>query len=277
MIHQTFVQFGLMYSIKIRQISHRTFGPSHRKCPTCPMIFVNTGVRSQNCGCLVTWFCYQLIAKPGNKTATVPWPDPYHNIEALPTLLALCVGNPPATRGFLAQMASNAAVILLWLAWSSFEQTINWQVKWDAFVMKGPSYAYSLRCNLHSWTRLRYWHKKCLANLTTTNPNGHHLIFSNALLKISLMFAPKGPTDNKSSICSCNGLVLNRRQTINRIYHDRGFSMPRDITGPQLNELTHWGRDKMAAISQTTFSIAFSSMKIFQLRLKFHWSLFLRV
>ena len=27
--------------------------------------------------CLVTWFCYQLIAKPGNKTATVSWPDPY--------------------------------------------------------------------------------------------------------------------------------------------------------------------------------------------------------
>ena len=34
-------------------------------------------VRSWNCGCLVTWFCYQLIAKPGNKTAAVPWPDPY--------------------------------------------------------------------------------------------------------------------------------------------------------------------------------------------------------
>ena len=33
-------------------------------------------VRSQNCGCLVTWFCYQLIAKPGNKTAVVSWPDP---------------------------------------------------------------------------------------------------------------------------------------------------------------------------------------------------------
>ena len=28
------------------------------------------------CGCLVTWFCYQLIAKPGNKTATVSWSDP---------------------------------------------------------------------------------------------------------------------------------------------------------------------------------------------------------
>ena len=34
-------------------------------------------VRSRRCGCLVTWFCYQLIAKPGNKTATVSWPDPY--------------------------------------------------------------------------------------------------------------------------------------------------------------------------------------------------------
>ena len=34
-------------------------------------------VRSRNCGCLVTWFCYQLIAKPGNKTTTVSWPDPY--------------------------------------------------------------------------------------------------------------------------------------------------------------------------------------------------------
>ena len=34
-------------------------------------------VRSRNCSCLVTWFCYQLIAKPGNKTAAVSWPDPY--------------------------------------------------------------------------------------------------------------------------------------------------------------------------------------------------------
>ena len=34
-------------------------------------------VRSRNCDCLVTWFCYQLIAKPGNKRATVSWPDPY--------------------------------------------------------------------------------------------------------------------------------------------------------------------------------------------------------
>ena len=40
--------------------------------------------------------------------------------------------------------------------------------------------------------------------------------------------------------------------------------------------VTHWGRDKMDAISQTTFSSAFSCFKMFEFRLKFHWSLFLR-
>ena len=41
--------------------------------------------------------------------------------------------------------------------------------------------------------------------------------------------------------------------------------------------LTHWGRDKMAAVSQTTLSNAFSWMKMLEFRLRFHWSLFLRV
>ena len=41
--------------------------------------------------------------------------------------------------------------------------------------------------------------------------------------------------------------------------------------------LTHWGRDKMAAIFQTTFWNAFSWMKMLKLRLSFHWSLFPRV
>ena len=40
--------------------------------------------------------------------------------------------------------------------------------------------------------------------------------------------------------------------------------------------LTHWGRDKMTAVFQTTFSTAFSWMKMDEFRLGFHWSLFLR-
>ena len=35
-----------------------------------------------------------------------------------------------------------------------------------------------------------------------------------------------------------------------------------------------WGRDEMNDILQTTFSNVFSSMKMLEFRLKFHWSLF---
>ena len=41
--------------------------------------------------------------------------------------------------------------------------------------------------------------------------------------------------------------------------------------------LTHWYLDKLAAISQTTFSNAFSWMKSFVFLFEFHWSLFQRV
>ena len=41
--------------------------------------------------------------------------------------------------------------------------------------------------------------------------------------------------------------------------------------------VTHGGRDKIDAILQTTFSNAISWMKMFEFRLKFHWSLFLKV
>ena len=49
---------------------------------------------------IVTWFCYQLIAKPGNKTTAVPWPDPYdnmvgscYNIQPSKKELRLCLRN----------------------------------------------------------------------------------------------------------------------------------------------------------------------------------------
>ena len=53
--------------------------------------------------------------------------------------------------------------------------------------------------------------------------------------------------------------------------HHTGEVILKDI------QLTHWGRDKMDVISQTTFSNAFSWMKMYYFQLKFHWSLFLWV
>ena len=50
----------------------------------------------------------------------------------------------------------------------------------------------------------------------------------------------------------------------------------RDMNRPHCL-LTHWGRDKMAAIFQTTLSNAFSWIRILEFWLRFHWSLFLRV
>ena len=44
-------------------------------------IHIKIWVRSRNCVSLVTWFCYELIAKPGNKTASVLWPDPYEDFQ----------------------------------------------------------------------------------------------------------------------------------------------------------------------------------------------------
>ena len=44
-------------------------------CAVCLFIFL--WVRPCMCTCLVTWFCYQMTAKPGHKTGPPLWPDPY--------------------------------------------------------------------------------------------------------------------------------------------------------------------------------------------------------
>ena len=59
--------------------------------------------------------------------------------------------------------------------------------------------------------------------------------------------------------------------------HSGNGLVPSDNKPLPESMLTHWGRDKMDAISQTTYSSAFSWMKMFEFRLKFHWRMFLRV
>ena len=43
----------------------------------CATLVLYMWVGPRNCGCLVAWICYQLMANPGSRTAAVPWPDPY--------------------------------------------------------------------------------------------------------------------------------------------------------------------------------------------------------
>ena len=56
-----------------------------------------------------------------------------------------------------------------------------------------------------------------------------------------------------------------------------GFQRRILLSNWSFNGLNHWGRDKIDAILPTTFSNAISWMKMFEFRLKFHWSLFLKV
>ena len=80
---------------------------------------------------------------------------------------------------------------------------------------------------------------------------------------------PAWPVESRPSLTSASSCSGSRQVLRNYICHRWGH------LGPSL--LTHWGRDKMAAVSQTTFLKTFSWMKMYEFWLKFHWSLFLRV
>ena len=49
------------------------------------------------------------------------------------------------------------------------------------------------------------------------------------------------------------------------------------LYAPGAVSISHWDRDKMAAIFQTTFSSAFFWKKMYKFRLRFHWSLLPRI
>ena len=70
----------------------------------------------------------------------------------------------------------------------------------------------------------------------------------------------------------CSNYFILNRLWIRRKQNFHGIQVLMEIS-----LLTLWGRDKMAAIFQTIFSNEFSWMKMYEFRLRFHWSLFIRV
>ena len=55
------------------------------------------------------------------------------------------------------------------------------------------------------------------------------------------------------------------------------YSLRMQIAEGNMAILIYWGQNEIYNISQTTFSNVFSSMEMFEFRLKFHESLFLTV
>ena len=77
--HLTSIRIPIIMVIKIRgSLNHLIFKHFVMGILLSGKMFLYIWMRSRNWGCLVPWFCYQLIAKPGNKTAAVPWPHPYY-------------------------------------------------------------------------------------------------------------------------------------------------------------------------------------------------------
>ena len=71
-------------------------------------------------GCLVTWFCYQLKAKPGNKTVPVPSPDPYD-------MLLFGFIDPSSSGLLLRHMITPFLVKYPWWIWVNLDNVIKWK------------------------------------------------------------------------------------------------------------------------------------------------------
>ena len=95
----------------------------------------------------------------------------------------------------------------------------------------------------------------CNKNITYTNDDHDHWGF----------IASLGHNELKISISTFHVYTTN-------IKH-----LHSNVQSTHLWELTHWGPDKLAAVSQTTVSNALYWMKMYEFRLRFHWHLFLRV
>ena len=86
------------------------------------------------------------------------------------------------------------------------------------------------------------------------------------LVKVAILYVKK---------CYESGSLRNKQAIVGNNNHP-GYSRPHVcVTLPWRVSIR--GRDQMSLISQTTLSNAFSWMEVYELRLKFHWSLSLRV
>ena len=125
--------------------------------------------------------------------------------------------------------------------------------------------------NLNSYTYHTFFNSKKWIKLSSLNQLGPIHILS-MLLKIK--------KENKAGVSRGNRKRNTNNTTtlfyqLHRAWNKETFTGTNALSS--INILTHWGRDKMTAFSQTTLSNAFSWMKILEFRLKFHLSLFLRV
>ena len=180
---------------------------------------------------------------------------------------------------------------------------------YDVIGITGPQCVYPLRSG-DAYKRKRKWTILVIKlknnNLTITKPNKqkktnhfcHEVAFENGLCKNLHIFGPQcvrniliTQTYSRPRKSHGNGfsrwvsymptllwttLVGNVNMDHNGLIKIRILNMSRQMVLASVPS-THWSREKMAAIFETTFSNAFSWMKMYKFRLRSHLSLFPRV
>ena len=143
----------------------------------CIMVYI--WIRSRNCSCLVTRPCYQLIAKPGNKTATVTWPDPYSDFKRNNKRLFLI--NEPIVERIIVPAASQFFRSLIWNEWyinlpkqfkilTSSLLIRNKNLSSSLRLLKSP-YTLLILSYIHSLASLLiiHWQTKCSSSSITVH------------------------------------------------------------------------------------------------------------
>ena len=144
----------------------------------CIMVYI-LWIRSRNCGRPVTRPCYQLIAKPGNKTATVTRPDPYSDFKCNNKRLFLI--NEPIVERNIVPAASQFFRSLIWNEWyinlpnqfkilTSSLLIRNKNLSSSLRLLKSP-YTLLISSYIHSLASLLiiHWQTKCSSSSITVH------------------------------------------------------------------------------------------------------------
>ena len=118
-----------------------------------------------------------------------------------------------------------------------------------------------------------------------------HLSPSYSVFLLIQLFVPRYVLMDAALTASVNVMQVTREHPVTHVSHNGQCKCDPDCEGTVCKNpsnptntqnitplwSTHWCRDKMAVIFQTTFSNTISWMKMYGRRLRFHWSLFWRV
>ena len=200
-----------------------------------------------------------------------------HQMETISALLALCAGNSPVTGEFPAQRPVTRSLDVFYhlrlnkrlnkQPWGWWFETLLWSL-WRHCngICSGIGNGRQVinRTRDDSVNGSIYVGRQASMNLPLENVkwNEWNAVHSNI-------------SNIQYRNCHALGIFFFFSSSFFFFNHDKSTLVP-EVVWRQRDD-KHWGRNKMDAIFQTTISSGFYQMEMYEFRLQFHWSLFLRV